>query len=267
MNTLTIKLDQLEARLQTLIEGHIARLLPAQLSKDEITRQMIAAMQAVARQDEEGTLLAPDTFFIQLHPQHISALPGPEMLLAELADLIQQAGAQAGFAFRHPPTVNLVAESEMEPDDIDIVARISPGFHEETHGMAVETESNTENIPQNTFIIVDGDQIFSLEKSVVNIGRMSDNELVIDDPRISRQHAQLRATQGRYILFDLDSTGGTFVNGRRVTQCTLHPRDVISLAGVPLVYAQEGAAPLDSTQRYTPPASPDDDQPTKGSLL
>jgi pSer/pThr/pTyr-binding forkhead associated (FHA) protein len=74
---------------------------------------------------------------------------------------------------------------------------------------------------------------------VINIGRRVDNDLVIDDERISRVHAQLRAIKGRYVLFDLDSRGGTFVNDQRIHQSVLYPGDVISLAGVPLVFGQE----------------------------
>jgi pSer/pThr/pTyr-binding forkhead associated (FHA) protein len=73
-----------------------------------------------------------------------------------------------------------------------------------------------------------------------------DNQLVIDDPRVSRSHAQLRAIKGRYILFDLNSTGGTFVNGQRTNQSILYPGDVISLSGVPLIFGQDN-----------PPARPD----------
>jgi len=49
----------------------------------------------------------------------------------------------------------------------------------------------------------------------VTLGGHEDNDLVIDDPRVSRRHAQLRAEGERYYLFDLNATGGTFVNGLR----------------------------------------------------
>ena len=73
----------------------------------------------------------------------------------------------------------------------------------------------------------------------MNIGRQPDNDLVIDDQRVSRIHAQLRAVRGKYVISDLGSTDGTRVNNQRITQQALHSRDIISLAGVPLVYAQD----------------------------
>ena len=44
--------------------------------------------------------------------------------------------------------------------------------------------------------------------------------------------------RGPYVIFDLQSTGGTTVNGHRVVQQTLTPGDVIALAGVSLVYGK-----------------------------
>jgi pSer/pThr/pTyr-binding forkhead associated (FHA) protein len=89
---------------------------------------------------------------------------------------------------------------------------------------------------------VDGARVYQLKQSVINIGRRLGNHLVIDDPRVSRSHAQLRAINGRFVLFDLDSTGGTFINGQRRHQSILHPGDVISLSGVPLIFGQDNPA-------------------------
>ncbi|MFN3309189.1 MAG: FHA domain-containing protein, partial [Anaerolineales bacterium] len=105
-----------------------------------------------------------------------------------------------------------------------------------------EAENDSVEIPQNAFLIVNGVRIFPLDQAVVNIGRHPDNHLVLDDPRVSRQHAQLRAVRGHYLIFDLGSAGGTLVNNLRVRQATLSSGDVISLAGVPLVYGEDAQA-------------------------
>jgi pSer/pThr/pTyr-binding forkhead associated (FHA) protein len=82
-------------------------------------------------------------------------------------------------------------------------------------------------------------QIFPVNQQVINLGRRIDNHVVIEDLRVSRVHAQIRAIKGHFVIFDLDSSGGTFVNGVRSAQTTLYPGDVISLAGVDLVYGQD----------------------------
>jgi pSer/pThr/pTyr-binding forkhead associated (FHA) protein len=100
-----------------------------------------------------------------------------------------------------------------------------------------------DNIPPNAFFVIDGVKFYPLVKAVINIGRRLENDLVIDDPRVSRSHAQLRAIEGHYVLFDLSSTGGTFVNGSRVSETIIYPNDAISLGGVTLNFHQDDPPP------------------------
>ena len=56
---------------------------------------------------------------------------------------------------------------------------------------------------------------FTLEGDQLNIGRDSTNEVTINDAEVSRHHARLTFQGGKYVLEDLGSTNGTFVNGQR----------------------------------------------------
>ena len=98
-------------------------------------------------------------------------------------------------------------------------------------------------IPPNAFLIVEGIRFYPLVKAVVSIGRRLENDLVIDDPRVSRNHAQLRAVDGHFVLVDLGSTGGTFVNGNRVSETIMYPNDTISLGGVKVTFQQDNPPP------------------------
>jgi len=57
---------------------------------------------------------------------------------------------------------------------------------------------------------------FTLEGDQINIGRESSNEIAINDAEISRRHARMTFQGGKYVLEDLGSTNGTFVNGQRL---------------------------------------------------
>ncbi|NTU56210.1 MAG: FHA domain-containing protein, partial [Anaerolineales bacterium] len=57
---------------------------------------------------------------------------------------------------------------------------------------------------------------FILEGDQLNIGRDSTNEITINDAEVSRRHARLTFQGGKYVLEDLGSTNGTFVNGQRL---------------------------------------------------
>jgi pSer/pThr/pTyr-binding forkhead associated (FHA) protein len=113
-------------------------------------------------------------------------------------------------------------------------------------------DDDVATVPEDAFVIVDGIRVIPLTQPIVNIGRRVENTLVIDDPRVSRTHAQLRAINGRYIIFDLNSTGGTFINGERVTQSILYPGDVISLAGADLIYGQKNPPPRQDLKETSP---------------
>ena len=104
-------------------------------------------------------------------------------------------------------------------------------------------DEEIDSIPPNAFFVIEGGKIYPLVKAVINIGRLLDNHLVIDDPRVSRSHAQLRAVQGHFVLFDLNSTGGTFVNGHRISKTIIYPNDTISLGGVALTFNQDDPPP------------------------
>ena len=102
-------------------------------------------------------------------------------------------------------------------------------------------DTNYEN--SQVFLVVDGSQVVLLHQQVINIGRKSDNHIVIDDEHVSRNHAQIRKIQGQYLLLDLESTVGTSVNGESITQVCLRPGDVISLGGTPIIF---GVAPMNA---------------------
>ena len=134
------------------------------------------------------------------------------------------------------PTVN--------PGDFNLIASYRTGSLAQTKDLKTEAEGeigeiDSDALPESAFLIIEGVKVFQLNQAVVNIGRRLDNTLVVDDPRVSRNHAQLRAIKGRFVLFDLNSTGGTYVNGQRAKQTVLYPGDVISLAGVSLIFGQD----------------------------
>lgn len=57
-----------------------------------------------------------------------------------------------------------------------------------------------------------------LSSGVHTIGRLPGSEVFVEDPRVSRRHAEIRIVDGEVTLRDLGSTNGTFVNGTRVTR-------------------------------------------------
>ena len=111
---------------------------------------------------------------------------------------------------------------------------------------------------------------YTLTQPKTGIGRAANNEIVIDDVEVSRRHAQIiRQPDGTYVVEDLGSTNGTFVNGQRsVGLVPLQHGDVIDLGesislaflypdreDTPSSLEWEYGAPLDDTFAGRPPES------------
>jgi pSer/pThr/pTyr-binding forkhead associated (FHA) protein len=70
---------------------------------------------------------------------------------------------------------------------------------------------------------------FFFDRIEITVGRTMENDLVLPDPGISRQHMSIRDKGGAYTLKDLGSSNGTKLNGRKVRAEVLRPGDVITL--------------------------------------
>ncbi len=81
--------------------------------------------------------------------------------------------------------------------------------------------------------------VFELDKPSYVIGREAGNDLVIEDPQVSRRHAQLTQQGNSYLIEDIGSTNGTYVNGKRVTAPTLLANgDMVGLADTVIIAVQ-----------------------------
>lgn len=75
-------------------------------------------------------------------------------------------------------------------------------------------------------------QIIPLAKTVTTPGCELENDIVVPEEFLSRFHAEIVHEDDKYVLYDKDSTSGTFVNGRKVDRCVRNLGDLISLANI-----------------------------------
>src|SRR5580765_2352618 len=61
----------------------------------------------------------------------------------------------------------------------------------------------------------------SFDKNEINVGRVQGNDLMLPKGNVSKHHARLLFRDGRFIVTDLKSTNGTYVNGRKIAQATI----------------------------------------------
>jgi hypothetical protein len=237
MSKLMEALSKFEAQLQDLVEGGTGKVVP-QGYQGQISSMLVKALQSSVELDQKGRRVAADTYILVVGNEVAQILDTDPTIKNAMLQVLIESGEQSGIIFESSPRIKISTDETLESGEIGILPSFGMRGIPNTSTLAVESANGT-TIPEDAFLIIEGNQVVPLIEQVVNIGRRSDNHIVIDKPQVSRNHAQLRAINNRFVIFDLGSTGGTFVNRIRVEQANLFPGDVISLAGVDLVYGQE----------------------------
>jgi pSer/pThr/pTyr-binding forkhead associated (FHA) protein len=106
------------------------------------------------------------------------------------------------------------------------------------------------SMEQNVFLIFNR-QIIPLEKQVTRLGRQLDNDIVFNEEFVSRVHSEIRIEDGQYVLYDNESTSGTFVNSRKIDRCVLNSGDLISLASIQIMFVNNNANLVDRSRGTT----------------
>lgn len=255
-----MNLSRFEELAERLIEGSLTRLFLGQLQPRAIAVQLIRALEDAANAPRPPSLAeeeraVPNAYLVKLHPQDYADIAERRAEIeAALAGHVLELARQGGLTLAGMPRVTL------QPDSA--VPRLSAVVHVDLddadtrfHTQAFERQELAPEPPSRpAWLIVDGRRNVPLTKPLITLGRRLDNDIILDDPRVSRQHAQLRYRYGHYVLYDLGSSGGTRVNGVPVQECLLQSGDVISLAGVEVIYIEDEdpAQRLSAGQDTTP---------------
>jgi len=242
------RIARFEALAERLVEGTFARLFAGHLHALEVARHLAHAMEDRQAYAADGVALAPTHYWVYLHPDDFEPLLADRPTLAEdLAGYVAELVRQAGLILVRPPSVFVEPQAEVPRHSVRVEARWQPAENAEGSSTREMTEEEQATIQAaveeepggQPFLIIDGQRHVDLVEPVVSIGRALDNDIILEDPRVSRHHVQLRRRYGRYILYDLGSSGGTTINGYPVQECVLQSGDVISLAGAEIIYGED----------------------------
>ncbi len=85
-------------------------------------------------------------------------------------------------------------------------------------------------------------------RTIMTVGRLPANDVVIDDPTISGYHARLLFEDGQYFVHDLNSLNGTFVGSARVRRTSIKDGDEIRIGRQCLVFKASMARPAEVTE-------------------
>ena len=92
-------------------------------------------------------------------------------------------------------------------------------------------------LPEGLVLVADGKETsFPLSRDAYTLGRHRNNDIVISDPKVSSFHARIDRSPDGFVLVDLNSRNGTFVNGKRIDSGILKTGDEVRLGTARLLY-------------------------------
>jgi hypothetical protein len=199
-----------ERRLERLVEGAFARAFKSGLRPVELGRRLVREMDDNRSVGVRGGTVVPNSVTVSLSASDLEQFEGvQDSLTRELADAAREHARDEGYSFMGPVEIVLQGDDHLHTGAYAIVGRLVEGKGGSGAG---------------SIVLPSGDR-FTLTESIITIGRHPDSNLVLADPNVSRNHAEIRPQGDRYEIVDLGSTNGSRVNGVRVSTQVLNDGD------------------------------------------
>jgi hypothetical protein len=231
-------LDSLELKLRRILEGSLDGLFFPSKTQS-LSSQLTGIILKAVKTSLDETEVLPDFIQLRVSPEKFDAWQSTQPVLDQVSQEIMKAFKDESVKFEKPLRLHLLADDGLGVDEIKVIpAQRSP--EQITTATVIHffpEKTKQPLLPEQACLIVDGTQHMMLKTPIVSIGRHSSNDIVIQDPQVSRKHLQLRAEKGSYLLFDLSSTGGTLINNKPVSSAKLKPGDVIKIGKTLLIYS------------------------------
>ena len=206
-------LSGFERRLERMVEGVFARAFRSGLRPVEIGRRLVREIDDNRSVDVRGRTVVPNQFSVQISTDDNERFEGfHDTLIRELCDAAREHARDEGYTFLGPVEVELVVDDRMHTGAFQIEGRMREG----TGGMGA-----------GSLVLPTGERVV-LGERIVSVGRMPESNIVLADPNVSRNHAEIRPKGNGFVVVDLGSTNGTRVNGVRVTEQELTDGDELT---------------------------------------
>jgi hypothetical protein len=232
-------LSRFEQLMENMVEGSVARLFRSPVQPVEIARRLERAMES-QQSISVKRVIVPSFYKAYLNPADFVAFqPVRAQLEQEMATYLADLAQERGFSMLEHPRVVLGEDPAVQKRSIQVVAEMTNADGAETTQVMAPAAPAQPARKSHALLLLaapGGPQPIPVESTALSLGRGLGNDVILEDTRVSRHHAQLRYRQRRFWLTDLGSTNGTFVNGERVSEAPLRDGDVISLGGLELTF-------------------------------
>jgi Protein of unknown function (DUF3662)/FHA domain len=226
-------LRNLESKIAGLVEGTFSRAFRSEVRPVEIARKLAREMEEHKSFSVSRTYV-PNEYRVFLSPRDRERFASYEEALAtELAGYLLEHARRERLALLSRPVIEFETDDRLGLGEFGIQTRVVQPEHEEepqpdpspdagrtmiysTAGRVAEPLEERAHARQHqALLLIDGRRLV-VGPTGVTIGRSRKCDVVLDDPNVSREHAEIRPRGGSWVLTDLGSTNGTALGGRRL---------------------------------------------------
>jgi hypothetical protein len=261
-------LRSIEHRIESLVTGIFGRAFRSHVQPVELARKLVKEMDD-HRTVSLSRVYVPNEYHLYLSPGDREQFAGyEEGLLLELADYLAEHARREGYALTSRPRIVLQEDADLALGEFGIATRLvqPPAAPDRPAAPQPAAPQPVTPVPPPVVPVDGGTKVIAPEPDMppapaapaapravllVNgerhalgpgglvIGRARDCDIVVDDPSVSRRHAEVRPQEGGFGVADLGSTNGTLLNGEPVETAPLTAGDRITVGRTELRFEQE----------------------------
>jgi hypothetical protein len=240
-------LRSIESKIAGLVEGTFSRAFRSEVRPVEIARKLAREMEEHKSLSVSRTYV-PNEYRVYLSPRDRERFADYEdALTGELAGYLLEHARRENLALMSRPVVEFETDDRLGLGEFGIQTRVvSPEAEApveapaegasgrtmvySTAGRMAEPLEARARAREHTALLIGAGKRVVVGSSGATLGRSRQCDLMVDDPNVSRTHAEVRPRGGSWVLTDLGSTNGSRLNGRQIDGSeVLKPGDEIEL--------------------------------------
>lgn len=227
--------------VERLMERVFTRATHSHLQPVEIGKRLVRCMDSEQSVGMDGVLV-PNVYDVYLSAADYAQFePARRSLAQNMETHLSRVARQKHYHLMSRPMVRLQVDKTLSRGDIRVVPHLQdveePEEPAPQHTSILPTLTESAVHRERPTLTLDG-QSHAVLRSPTTLGRLPDNDVVINDRRVSRHHAEIVQSGTRWLVRDMGSTNGTAVNGKVIKEAVLKPGDLISLGGVEATWGQ-----------------------------
>ncbi len=250
-------LRSLEGKLERLVEGVFTKTFKSKVQPVELARKLVKEMQEHKTVSVSRTYV-PNEYIIYLSDEDMQDVESYESALqSELSTYLLEHARKEGLSLLTRPAISFEMDERLGLGEFGIQTRlVKPPTEDEEeaeqgalgHTMVytslrdrVEDEDPSKQkgaVHDRAYLLIDGKR-FVIDGTHSVLGRSRSCDIAIQDPNISRRHAELTKQGEHWFIADLESTNGVQINDRKVSSSRLAPGDNLILGTTHIVFEVE----------------------------